>query len=84
MKNCDWEEISSFRSLSEYQRFLAWLEEQVKRGECEEIVEDKTIFFEPAERKFRCRESGQIWRLLCPDPGYFSGSWRPEVIGTER
>lgn len=79
MRNCcGWEEIIGFRSPREHQDFIAWIESQVADGVCEELcgvgdnVTDKW-----RDRLFRCVASGDVWKLSCPDPGYFAGAWRP-------
>lgn len=77
MKNCNWEEIHGFDSLNEYQRFVQWIEEQVRQDICDEVTEQRKGVTEWDDRYFKCKSSSEIWKLSCPDPGYFSGSWLP-------
>ncbi|WP_157692390.1 hypothetical protein [Granulibacter bethesdensis] len=77
MTSCNWEEIASFESLSEYRRFVQWIQNQVNNGLCEEIYKKNLHESEWNDRWFVCKDSGKIWKLSCPDPGYFSGSWLP-------
>lgn len=79
MCNCYWEEIHSFRSPNEYRNFVQWIEAQVRGGECEEISEKGNISNPSNDRRFRCVASNEIWKLSCPDPAYFCGSWLPEI-----
>lgn len=78
MTNCGWEEIIAFASSGEYRRFVKWIEEQAERGECNEILGSSEVLAQRSDRRFQSKESGQIWKLSCPDPGYFAGSWLPE------
>lgn len=77
MSNCNWEEICAFSSMIEYRRFVQWLEEQVEQNICEELIEHGKLPNEWDYRLFRCKKSSNIWKLSCPDPGYFPGSWLP-------
>ena len=77
MSNCNWEEICAFSSMIEYHRFIQWLEEQVEQNICEELIEHGKLPSEWDDRLFRCKKSSNVWKLSCPDPGYFPGSWVP-------
>lgn len=78
MPDYPFEEIRAFNSPGEFKRFLRWIEEQVVAGRCEELTgHDHSIFLNQS-RRFRCISTGRIWKLSCPDPGYFPGSWLPE------
>lgn len=71
---CHWEEIESFRSPSEFNRFVGWIEEQILTGEATEIpVENRYAGEMITERWFVCTDCQSTWRLVYPDPGYFSG-----------
>ena len=65
-----WEIIDGFRSPSEFERFERWLGEQVDAGQAEAVPVDITwrdanpLF----EEWYRCIETGEVWRLLFPDP----------------
>lgn len=78
INNCAWEEILAFTSQGEYRRFVKWIEEQAVRGECNEILNSAEAIGPWSDRRFQCKESGRIWKLSCPDPGYFDGSWLPD------
>lgn len=77
MCNCNWEEIHGFQSLGEYKRLVKWIEAQLQEGISEEFVRQADPSSGWADRWFRCKSSGAIWKLSCPDPGYFSGTWLP-------
>lgn len=74
----DWEEIHGFSSPSEYQRFVAYIEQQVVAGHAEEIPVSAT--YGKGEiyggRWFRDQETKEIWRLVPPDFP-FKGLWEP-------
>ena len=73
---CHWKEIENFRSPNEFNRFVCWIEEQVKTGSATEILVESRYAGEMiAERWFVCANCQSKWRLLYPDPGYFSGSF---------
>ena len=74
--NCHWEEIKSFRSLIEFERFLLWLENQVKSGQAIEIpVESRYAGEMIPERCFICTDCGTKWQLVYPDHGYYPGAF---------
>ena len=77
ISNCNWEEICAFSSIIEYRRFVQWLEEQVEQNICEELIEHGKLLSEWDDRLFRCKKSSNVWKLSCPDLGYFPGSWLP-------
>lgn len=70
MNRCNWEAIHGFDTPGEYRRFCAWLEAQVTNGMVEKIPighSKKEVPFGADERWFRCKESGEVWRLVAPD-----------------
>jgi hypothetical protein len=75
-----WEEIHGFASPGEFDRFVRYIENQVKAGEAEELEADSS--YQKGQiyggRWFRDIESGQIWRLVEPDFP-FKGLWEPVV-----
>lgn len=78
MNNCPWEKIDDFGSLSEFERFVTWLKEQVAMAEAAEVEVvrpylDATTF---EEKWFKHLESGQVWRLVWPDYP-FTGLFEP-------
>ena len=81
MSKCNWEEIHGFESPGEYQRFCAWLDSQLRA----EIIESVPVGLSKLrvpygfnEKWFKCKESGEIWRLVAPEAP-FHGSWE-EVV----
>ena len=81
MTGCCWEKIEAFQSMSEYNRFIRWIEHQESNGQCEEIIEpDADVSDAWKDRYFKCKKTGEVWKLSCPDPGYFRGSWLPREM----
>lgn len=79
MKTCPWDKINDFQSLSEFNRFIDWMNEQVKSGQAEELPVEKRYLGECAgfpEKWFRHVRSGQTWRLVWPDAP-FTGVFEP-------
>jgi hypothetical protein len=75
MNTCNREAIDAFSSLGEYRRFCAWIGEQVENGLAEQVAVQDTYAGEMFEEKwFRCKQSGDVWRLVAPD-GPFHGYW---------
>ncbi len=78
LTNTTWEEIHDFSSLSEYNRFLIYIEEQIKAGYTQEVEPD--LEYGRGEiyggRWFEDIESGELWRLIPPDFP-FRGLWEP-------
>ncbi|WP_093517819.1 hypothetical protein [Pseudovibrio ascidiaceicola] len=74
---CHWDEIHSFISLGEHKRFVKWIKNQVHQGNCEEIFDKDEARDQWRVRYFKCKSTDQLWKIACPDPGYFSGSWLP-------
>lgn len=70
MSCASWEPIAGFQSPGEYERFRRWIAERVSEGTAEEVPVDaswrdaNTLF----ESWYRCKETGEVWRLLDPDP----------------
>jgi len=69
MKACPWEKISDFQSMSEFNRFVDWMNEQVRAGHAEEVPVRMPYIGATAfrEKWVRHIESGEIWRLVWPD-----------------
>ena len=74
----EWEEIHGFRSPGEYARFVSYLEAQVQSGDAEEVPVDANYGRGEVYggRWFRDHETGEVWRLVPPDPP-FTGLWEP-------
>lgn len=77
MSNYIWERIDGFTSISEFNRFLIWIEKQLEEGACEELLLDRDNQEYAQKRFFRSKKNGEIWELILPDPGYYSGAWGP-------
>ena len=77
MSNYVWEKIDGFQSPREFSRFLKWIEKQLAEGSCEEILLEDSGQEYWQERHFKSRESGEVWKLVRPDPGYYAGAWYP-------
>jgi hypothetical protein len=73
---CAWEEIHGFSSPGEFDRFIIYIENQVKVGLANEIEPDPD--YGKGElyggRWFQEKGSGEVWRLINPDPP-FKGVW---------
>lgn len=69
MNECPWESIGDFQSYSEFERFVGWMNEQLKSGVAEELPV-RTPYIGTTtfrEKWFRHVASGRIWRLVWPD-----------------
>ncbi|VVH56528.1 hypothetical protein [bacterium endosymbiont of Bathymodiolus sp. 5 South] len=71
-----WEEINSFQSMSEYKRFVIYIEKQVEKQYAVEIevcqnYKKNEIY---GGRWFKDLEAKEIWRLVEPDFP-FRGHW---------
>ena len=73
-----WEEIHGFSSPGEYERFLEYIQEQIRTGRVQEIPIDPSygpvLLF--GGRWLRHSSSGEVWRLIPPDPPFY-GVWEP-------
>ena len=70
------EEIHGFQCLSEYERFVLWINKFVRNGAIEEIDVSKPYLSDISdsffgelfgERWFKDKSTGLIWRLVPPD-----------------
>jgi hypothetical protein len=79
METNEWTPIHGFRSPHEYRSFVTCIDEQTKLGLVLEVEYDATCgaVRTEGERWFRNMETGEVWKLLVPDPGYFQGAWVP-------
>lgn len=68
------ERIDAFRSISHFEQFLIWIEKEKQYGTVIEIKSFHNGY--SYEKWFKWKLNGQIWKLVYPDPGYFSGFWR--------
>lgn len=79
MNSCNWEAIHGFESPGEYKRFFSWLSDQVESGLVESVPVIKPsddLIFGLEERWYRCKASGETWRLVTPQAP-FRGLWGP-------
>lgn len=78
MNACLWEEIHGFQSLGEYQRFVQYIESQIRLGQAEEVEPEPNYHkdFVYGGRWFKDIRSDEIWRLVPPDFP-FRGLWEP-------
>lgn len=71
-----WEPIRSFVSPGEFDRFVGYLREQVASGKAAEVAADPS--YGPGEiyggKWYRSLATGEVWRLVPPDPP-FTGLW---------
>ena len=78
MSGVVWEEIHGFESPGEYDRFVRYIENQVKSGHAREVAVDPDygrgeIY---GGRWFEDLDAGAVWRLVPPDFP-FRGLWEP-------
>jgi len=76
-----YKEIHGFNSPGEYDRFVKYIESQVKAGYLKELEPDQEygkgeIF---GGRWYENVDSGDIWRLIPPDIP-FRGLWEPVEV----
>lgn len=78
MINCPWEKINGFRSYIDFENFLKWIDEQVRVHQAEELTVLQHYMDVNCieERWYRHISSGQVWRLVWPDPP-FTGLFAP-------
>ena len=77
-----WEEIQGFQTPGEYQRFVEYITGQTAAGLARELTVDPRYGRGEVYggRWFQDIESGEIWRLVPPDPP-FTGQWERVRIG---
>jgi len=78
MNACPWEKISDFRSYSEFERFVEWMDEQVESAVAVELPVERPYIGATTfrEKWFRHTATGMTWRLVSPDPP-FTGVFEP-------
>lgn len=70
-----WEEISSFGSLRERDRFLTWMRDQIADGLAEEVHAPTGTPSGAADLWFRHVPTGTLWRLVSAENPYGPGFW---------
>ncbi|XQU71700.1 hypothetical protein OJJOAM_004489 [Cupriavidus sp. H18C1] len=71
MSSRNWEAIHGFESPGEYGRFRVWLEAQVDAGLVEPVSVSQPssdLIFGVEEHWYRCKITGELWRLIAPEP----------------
>jgi len=72
MTQCEWEKIDNFRGIGEFNRFVVWINQQVQSGLAKEVpVKEPYVGASTLNEKwFVHTNSGQLWRLVWPDPPF--------------
>jgi hypothetical protein len=70
--NCGWEPVDGFDSLAEYERIRDLISEQIRQGLADErrVAKPYSGLKTIDERWFRCKATGETWRLIAPDPPF--------------
>jgi len=78
MKTCPWDPIDDFRTLDEFERFLAWMQTQVASSVAKEVPVKHPYVGASSftEKWFMHMATGWIWRVVWPD-GPFTGVFEP-------
>ena len=63
-----WEAIIGFESRYYFDKFLYWMDQQIKNGHCREIEVKSKYGNASFEEKWYLQSCGHIWRLVWPDP----------------
>lgn len=76
--DCGWKPVEQFHSFAEYEELKTKLAEQVNKGKAKErrVGKPYSGLRTLDERWYRCDASGQVWRLVAPDPP-FPGIFEP-------
>ena len=71
-RDCGWQNIDHFRSLADYESVRASVAQQVNSGQVLEVRVAKPYSGLKTidERWFRCSKSGEVGRLIAPDPPF--------------
>ena len=72
MKSCPWERINDFDGWVEFERFEAWLRDQIVDGSVEEttVLKSYNEVCGFQEKWYVHKPSSQIWRLVWPEPPF--------------
>lgn len=75
---CPWEKIGSFRSCAEFERFVHWMDEQVRSATAVELPVRRPYIGATTfrEKWFGHIATGMTWRLVWPDAP-FTGLFEP-------
>ncbi len=69
---CPWEHIGQFLDRAEFDRCAQWLEQQVRAGTAHEVPAAAHYLGANTleEHWYRHVASGEVWRLVWPDPPF--------------
>jgi hypothetical protein len=62
-----WEPIRGFATPGEYERFKRWIAERVADGSAQP-TDVESPWGPVPEEWYRCPDTGEVWRLVHPDP----------------
>ena len=70
--NCGWGRVDGFGSLAEYEQIRDSISQQIRDGHADErrVAKAYSGLKTIDERWFRCKATGDIWRLIAPDPPF--------------
>jgi hypothetical protein len=70
--NCGWDPVDGFNSLAEYERLRDSVSEQVRMGLADErrVSKPYSGLKTIDEHWYRCKATGEIWRMIAPDPPF--------------
>lgn len=66
-----WESIHDFRSRSEFERFESWMQDEIRNLRAREVAVGSSYAGTTlSEKWFVHMGSGEVWRLVWPDPPF--------------
>ena len=70
--SCGWEVVRAFESHSHYENLRQSLEQQVKTGHAKRrpVRRPYSGLETLNEQWYKCESSGELWRLIAPDPPF--------------
>jgi len=70
--SCGWEPIDGFKSLVDYELLRDSIREQVQLGQVDErrVAKPYSGLKTIDEHWYRCKATGEIWRIIAPDPPF--------------
>lgn len=70
--DCGWEPVDRFESLAHYERINAAIAEQIQAGLVTErrVAKHYSGLETLDEHWYKCSASGEVWRLVAPDPPF--------------
>jgi hypothetical protein len=69
---CGWEVVAGFESFADYERLRDSVTEQVRLGQADErrVAKPYSGLKTIDEHWYKCKDTGEIWRLIAPDPPF--------------